>query len=687
MIEIKKLNKKFTSNKVDTQIIDDLTLTLPETGFVGLVGRSGCGKTTLLNILSLDDNSYEGEVLFDNVNYKKSFFKRNKFRRKNVFYNRYRNNFIDSLTVKESIDMYIDSSNKSKMYELIKKYELESLLKKKIKKLSSGELQKINIVFALIYKARITILDEPICNIDSKSVPLFLDELKELSKTSLVIYVSHFERDIKPYCDIFYRMDKAKIYEEYRAIEYQEGVSISNPQKIKFGLKNALLIEKIKPNYLYLLFNILIYGLLAFLILTNSMASINESTIYYNELEESQYFNMYRFDETIDTNYECLNEFELVKFSTSSGARKNFPTNITTTNSYHICDEFEFMGKTYKVNDFEIYLTDWYAVQKNVNDGDTSSVLFNQLEGKIKQDFTYRVLDTNYEEYQNTRHWWKYHDSMYEFYKLRIMNSNTINTFLSYHQKYKFYDDKGLCISRVTKLNEEQDKVGPLTGNEVYFCRMWYMRSGLEGDPSEHYGEEITITIDLPYGTVEKTVILKQMLPTRAGENGLLCFSDEVYDELHEMSKYEDYQTFIDKGYYKAVDFYSIDFNNPTFKDFCDNELTKINQFFDDEYIHSVYYIEDYSMQNIFSLVKSFKELQNLSNSIGVPCILILFGIYLLFVLKLDIRTINKLKDKGYSMSKAVFTNYFYKMIWNILLISIIVIMALFLKPIFFMLM
>lgn len=65
MLEIKKLSKRY-----DDIIIDNLSICFPSTGMIVIVGKSGCGKTTLLNILGGIDQEYDGEVLFDQQNIK-----------------------------------------------------------------------------------------------------------------------------------------------------------------------------------------------------------------------------------------------------------------------------------------------------------------------------------------------------------------------------------------------------------------------------------------------------------------------------------------------------------------------------------------------------------------------------------------------------------------------------------------
>ena len=72
MIEIKNLHKSYRRGK---EIIPDLNLSLGETGLTMIVGKSGCGKTTLLNIIGAMDLEFEGQVSVDGLDLKKASYK------------------------------------------------------------------------------------------------------------------------------------------------------------------------------------------------------------------------------------------------------------------------------------------------------------------------------------------------------------------------------------------------------------------------------------------------------------------------------------------------------------------------------------------------------------------------------------------------------------------------------------
>lgn len=174
MIELKNISKSYTSLNGKNIILSDVSIILPNNGFIALCGKSGCGKTTLLNMIFGKDNDYDGDILYDDVNLKKiNKIEAKKFINSNIFYLKSRDNFVENIKVSEAIYIYLSKDERNKALDLINQFKLEGLLDKKIKKLSSGELQKISIIISVCKKAKITLLDEPICHIDEASVENF----------------------------------------------------------------------------------------------------------------------------------------------------------------------------------------------------------------------------------------------------------------------------------------------------------------------------------------------------------------------------------------------------------------------------------------------------------------------------------------------------------------------------------
>ncbi len=102
MIEIKNLTKCFNKQV----ILSDLSLKLPSKGIVIFSGKSGCGKTTLLNIIALEDHKYTGTILFDN----KVIDNISEFKKNYIFYNRYEDNLVLDLTIEENLRLFLNEA-------------------------------------------------------------------------------------------------------------------------------------------------------------------------------------------------------------------------------------------------------------------------------------------------------------------------------------------------------------------------------------------------------------------------------------------------------------------------------------------------------------------------------------------------------------------------------------------------
>ena len=195
MYNITNLNKKYK----EKEIFNDAYISLPSRGLVSIIGKSGIGKTTLLNILALEDFNYSGEIKYNGLDIKN----KKQFKKNNIFYNHYNNNLIKSMTVNENLTLFL-AEEIEEAYKYIKRYDLEYLLDTLVEKLSEGEKQKINIILAFSRSANITILDEPFGNIDQESLKLIEEDIKILKEKILIIFVSHIDDRFIEISDLLY---------------------------------------------------------------------------------------------------------------------------------------------------------------------------------------------------------------------------------------------------------------------------------------------------------------------------------------------------------------------------------------------------------------------------------------------------------------------------------------------------
>lgn len=195
MIRMRNVTKKF-----DEKIIfEDLNLEIKKGDLIAIVGKSGCGKTTILNLLGLIDTIYDGEIECEGILY--NSMKNNqkqKFIRNNINYLFQNYALIDDGTVNENLllALYYDKSSlKEKMEKIqyaLDKVGLSDYGLKKVYTLSGGEQQRIALARVIIKKGDIILADEPTGNLDEENRNIVMNNLIELNKQGkTVIIVTH----------------------------------------------------------------------------------------------------------------------------------------------------------------------------------------------------------------------------------------------------------------------------------------------------------------------------------------------------------------------------------------------------------------------------------------------------------------------------------------------------------------
>lgn len=194
MLELRNINKCYITKNEKVNALKNVNFTFSDKGLFVLMGASGCGKSSLLNILTGLDSKYEGRVLYNNENIKD-------------IYDNYRNeisymtqsfNLFDNLTVFENINLslkLLGKSDKTKVETILKDFEIYDLANKKCTTLSGGEKARVSIARAVIKNPKIIFCDEPTGNLDDKTSKLVWTLLKKISETVLVIIASHDEKN------------------------------------------------------------------------------------------------------------------------------------------------------------------------------------------------------------------------------------------------------------------------------------------------------------------------------------------------------------------------------------------------------------------------------------------------------------------------------------------------------------
>ena len=217
MIRIEHVSKSFRNGSGYLKALDDVSLTLPERGFVFLLGKSGSGKSTLLNLVGGLDKS-EGTIDYGSLMKEEGRKDFDDFRRRNVGYV-FQDFYLDEeATVFENIRQGLAISGIEDMEEVRKRADsslkavgLVLYKRRKASQLSLGQKQRLAIARAISIAPKIILADEPTGNLDSKNGERVMQILKGLSKNILVLCVSHNENIATRYGDLIYRIKDGKV--------------------------------------------------------------------------------------------------------------------------------------------------------------------------------------------------------------------------------------------------------------------------------------------------------------------------------------------------------------------------------------------------------------------------------------------------------------------------------------------
>ena len=195
---IDHISKSYITNKQSCCVLNNINLTLPDSGLVSIVGKSGSGKSTLLNILMGIEKPDRGRVLFNKTDISKmkdKTFSDYHLSGVSMVYQHF--NLFDNQTALENCLTPLQMKGMpkkaaiSKVTEQFQKLGIESLLNRKVKNMSGGEKQRIAIVRAIVTNPSAILCDEPTGALDKNNSNAIMKILKKISERILVVLVSH----------------------------------------------------------------------------------------------------------------------------------------------------------------------------------------------------------------------------------------------------------------------------------------------------------------------------------------------------------------------------------------------------------------------------------------------------------------------------------------------------------------
>ena len=198
MLQLKNITKEYNAGEEKVEALRGINLEFRDNEFVSILGQSGCGKTTLLNIIGGLDQYTDGDLIISGRS-TKEFKDRDwdTYRNHKVGFVFQSYNLIMHQTVLSNVELALTLSGVSKSerrqraIEALKKVGLEDQIHKKPNQMSGGQMQRVAIARALVNNPEILLADEPTGALDSNTSVQIMDLLKEIANDRLVVMVTH----------------------------------------------------------------------------------------------------------------------------------------------------------------------------------------------------------------------------------------------------------------------------------------------------------------------------------------------------------------------------------------------------------------------------------------------------------------------------------------------------------------
>lgn len=208
MSDIKVTNLKKKYNRRSGYVLKDISFEGNYGECIGILGKNGCGKTTLISILCGIIDAQEGQLILNESN--TNLLKKPSQIKNYIGYVPQGYPFMNDLSAMDNLKLWYKGSAKELKYELsegiLKSLGVNEFISKKVSALSGGMKKRLSIGCAMINKPRILILDEPGASLDLECKQLIIHYLNEFKKSGgMVIIATHEESEINM-CDKLYIM-------------------------------------------------------------------------------------------------------------------------------------------------------------------------------------------------------------------------------------------------------------------------------------------------------------------------------------------------------------------------------------------------------------------------------------------------------------------------------------------------
>ena len=246
MLELKNISKNYEIGKKNSkeyqqvEALKDVSIKFREHEFVSILGASGCGKTTLLNIVGGLDKYTSGDLVINGKSTKEFKDKDwDTYRNHSVGFVFQSYNLIPHQTVLQNVELALTLSGISKSErrkrakEVLIRVGLEDKINARPNQLSGGQMQRVAIARALVNNPDVILADEPTGALDSKTSVQIIDLLKEISLEKLVIMVTHNPELAETYSTRIIRLKDGKLIDDTNPVGANEIIPVRENKTTK----------------------------------------------------------------------------------------------------------------------------------------------------------------------------------------------------------------------------------------------------------------------------------------------------------------------------------------------------------------------------------------------------------------------------------------------------------------------
>ena len=492
MLELKNITKVYKTNDLTQKALNKVSIKFRNNEFVSILGASGSGKTTMLNIIGGLDRYTSGDLIISGISTKKY---------KDRDWDTYRNhkigfvfqsyNLISHQTALANVELALTiggiskKERKKKSMDALIKVGLKDHVNKKPSQMSGGQMQRVAIARALVNNPDILLADEPTGALDSKTSIQIMDLLKEIANDRLVIMVTHNPELARDYSTRIVNLKDGKIIDDsnpYDEKEKEEQKTIGKKTSMSFLTAmnlslNNLMTKKARTFLTAFAGSIGIIGIALILALSNGVSK------YIDQKEEETLSN---YPLTIEkSSMDMMGMMNMM-----SRDEKDIKDDKVRSNN--ILDKLltSFKMKVNNLQDFKKYLDSNSKISKYTNDIQYSYDLDINLYTKDNYQVNPTDIDDNlgnlskYMQYSDNSVFTELFDSnkmlldnydlvagnlpkSYNEVLLMLDENNMISDYALYVLGLKSKDELDMAVSKSDKGEEVKSKVEEYSYEEL----------------------------------------------------------------------------------------------------------------------------------------------------------------------------------------------------------------------------